>query len=103
MNTGIRKNHTNEFQVILNNNPTAASKRGKILNAIHELSHECEYPITSYGDFIKKTGKKEIFIADKTVVLQDCAYLKCLIRTIPAYYFPISNQDDFVDKAKELL
>ena len=98
-----KKNSANEVKRLLNTKAPIAEKRDEILSILYKLSQDCEYPIKSFPDFIKKMGKKEIFIMDKNIVLQECDFLKYVIHTIPAYYFPISNQEDFINKAQELI
>jgi hypothetical protein len=76
-----------------------------LLLIVTERYQKFEYPITSFSDFIKKLekedrikkhGEEEISIGSEVVKTD---FLK---RIFPAYYFPISNSEDFQDKAAEL-
>jgi len=78
----------------------------ELFSAVTERYQALEYPITSFGDFIKKLSKREGPIKKLSEIEisigKEVLKIDGLKRLIPAYYFPISNKEDFEDKATEL-
>ena len=97
-------NKVDDIKKLLINEPKAA-KAIETLSALNELSEGLEYPISSVGDFIRKISNENVPIGNKTINptdLNEVLKIDGLKRLIPAYYFPISNKEDLVDKFREL-
>lgn len=78
----------------------------ELFSAVTERYQALEYPITSFGDFFKKLSKGEGPIKklseEEISIGKEVLKIDGLKRLIPAYYFPISNKEDLVDKLREL-
>ncbi len=65
---------------------------------IQELAGRLKYPINTFGELQKQLGeKKELKIGDTSMPFSETR------KKIPAYYFPITCEEDLMDKASELL
>jgi hypothetical protein len=68
------------------------------LMTMQDLANELKYPINSFGDLVRQLGEDRIIsISDKEMKLVD------LKAVMPAYYFPIVSEENFFDKASELM
>ena len=78
----------------------------EFVSTVTEMYKELEYPLTNFNDFIKKLSKREGLIKklskQEISIGKEVLKIERLKRSIPAYYFPISNNEDFEDKATEL-
>lgn len=68
------------------------------LMIMQDLANTLTYPINCFSDLAREVGKEKTFtIGERELRIGD------LKATVPAYYFPITCEEDFFDKAAELM
>lgn len=65
---------------------------------VQELANRIKYPINTFGELLKQIGEQEeLKVGENKVIFKD------IKDKIPAYYFPITCEEDFMDKTAELM
>jgi len=82
---------------MLENQPKALSAVSGLM-VMQDLANNIKYPINCFGDIQRQLGKEETMTLDGQKF--SMPELKVMI---PAYYFPITCEEDFFDKAAELM
>jgi hypothetical protein len=80
--------------------PEAEKALSKItgLLIMQDLANTLTYPINCFSDLAREIGEGKTFtIGERELRIGD------LKATVPAYYFPITCEEDFFDKAAELM
>lgn len=65
---------------------------------VQDLANKLKYPINSMRDLVEQLGPERII--ERAGVKMKAEELRGVI---PAYYFPITSEEDFFDKASELI
>lgn len=68
------------------------------LMILQDLANELKYPINCFSELVKQVGEeKSITVEGRELKVAE------LKAAMPAYYFPITCEEDFFDKAAELM
>jgi hypothetical protein len=66
--------------------------------ALQDLANDIKFPVNSFRELMQQLGpEKTVDMAGTKMKVED------MKRLIPAYYFPMNSEEDFLDKAAELM
>jgi len=82
---------------MLENQPHALSAVSGLM-VMQDMANNLQYPINCFGDIQRQLGKEE-----KITIEGQKFSLNQFKAMVPAYYFPITCEEDFFDKAAELM
>lgn len=100
METKFNKTEIEQLKGILKYHPRGNDAISVIseLMDIQELANRVKYPINTFGELLNQMDEqKEFKVGEFNVIFKD------MRSRIPAYYFPITCEEDFMDKSAELM